>query len=230
MGRTRKLADLKWSSRTPVEPGATTWRTLPMPDPHSFDCPPPPANDADETRAELRELRRMTTHRTPWDIEEIYTWSKREPSPDTHWADLADELATKHRLSPPAAARVQCFLCEAIHAALICAWHHKWRYLRPRPTDLDYRIDTSVIPVPQHPAYPSGHSTVGGAAAAVLKQFFPGDACEIDDLAEESGISRLKAGIHFRSDHTEGLRLGEKIGEAVVERATRDGGPVQYGV
>ncbi len=222
------LADLKWSSPRPVEPGAGRWRLLPLPDPHSVECPPPPANDSEETRAELRELRRLTSQRSNRDIEQILHWSQDEPSPNTHWADLADELVRKYRLSPPAASRVHYYLAAAIYASMIAAWACKWKYLRPRPTDLDLRVDASMIPVPQHPSYPSGHSTTAGAAAEVLRTFFPDDAALIEDLAEESGISRLKAGIHFRSDHTAGLALGEAIAAAIMERARQDGGPASY--
>ena len=35
--------------------------------------------------------------------------------------------------------------------------------------------------------------------------------------------SRLWAGIHFRSDLDSGWEIGRRVGEAVVERAKRDG-------
>jgi hypothetical protein len=86
---------------------------------------------------------------------------------------------------------------------------------------------------PLHPAYASGHSTYIGAGITVLKAFyadFPiihpqvpnteGTALlpyagtltmfdELDKLASNVGMARLFAGVHYRSDHDNGVRLGE---------------------
>ncbi len=93
---------------------------------------------------------------------------------------------------------------------------------------------------PQHPAYPSGHATAGGAAATVLKWFFDetfvipnplttsddgsktvpytgADAPritvggELDKLASNVGFGRKFAGIHWRRDIQEGMLLGEAV-------------------
>jgi len=152
-----------------------------------------------------------------------------EPSVSIHWETLAAELIGRHRLSPPAAARVHYVLDTAIHGALIAAWNAKYQHLRPRPHQLDRRIDVSVIPVPEHPAFPSGHSTVAGAASTILSRLFPGDAAVAFALAEDSGMSRLKAGVHYRTDHTAGMQLGREVAEDVLRRVVeRDGGPRHY--
>lgn len=216
MGKQQTEKDLVWSSPNPVEPGAVHWTRIDMPPPRHFKVRRPPANDSAETAAELAELRKLTAHRTQADIEQILTWSVREPSPNTHWLAAAEDLCKQFRLSPPAGTRVHCLLADAIYCSMVACWQQKWRYLRPRPTDLDPSIDVSIIPVPQHPAYPSGHSTVGGAAAEVLAALFPSEADRFWQMAEESGIARLKAGIHFRSDHTAGLRLGRKVARAIL--------------
>ncbi|MFP2903542.1 hypothetical protein ACLESD_00395 [Pyxidicoccus sp. 3LFB2] len=86
---------------------------------------------------------------------------------------------------------------------------------------------------PLHPAYGSGHSTYMGAGVAVLKAFFDnapirlpqvpntdGTALvpysgtlmlhdELDKLAANIGVARLFAGVHYRSDHDNAVRLGE---------------------
>jgi hypothetical protein len=89
------------------------------------------------------------------------------------------------------------------------------------------------------PTYPSGHSTAGGAAAQALEEFFrtdnigfkvcsltlpPGQRCtdpspvyrlymSFSQAAEENALSRIMAGLHFRNDVEEGLKLGQKIGK-----------------
>jgi hypothetical protein len=86
---------------------------------------------------------------------------------------------------------------------------------------------------PIHPAYASGHSTYMGAGITVLKAFYgdvpvinpqvsneDGTALvpysgklmmfdELDKLASNVGMARLFAGVHYRSDHDNAVRLGE---------------------
>src|SRR5215471_16558357 len=90
---------------------------------------------------------------------------------------------------------------------------------------------------PTHPAYGAGHATVAGACVTVLKAFFDESAIipdpvqaspdglslvpyngapltvggELDKLASNIAIGRNIAGVHWRSDATESLKLGEQI-------------------
>jgi hypothetical protein len=95
---------------------------------------------------------------------------------------------------------------------------------------------------PTHPAYPAGHAAIAGACTTVLKAFFDGDAPfpspvlpdpvgstlmgysgppltvggELDKLASNISIGRDTAGVHWRTDGVEGMRLGEKVALAVL--------------
>lgn len=93
---------------------------------------------------------------------------------------------------------------------------------------------------PRHPAYPSGHSTYAGAASELLKWFFgrdptpgflgahpalgsrPGTTLgeELDNLADNIGMGRLWAGIHWRSDHEVGVKLGRTIACLIIQQLT----------
>ena len=90
---------------------------------------------------------------------------------------------------------------------------------------------------PLHPSYGAGHATVAGACTTVLKAFFDesyvipnpvvpnasGTALvpysgppltvgnELNKLASNVGVGRNIAGVHWRSDYTESLKLGEAI-------------------
>lgn len=101
---------------------------------------------------------------------------------------------------------------------------------------------------PAHPAYPSGHATVSGACATVLKALFnesfvipnpvvandDGTALdpwagadltvgnELDKLAANIGLGRDTAGMHWRSDIFEGMRLGEQVALAMLADETRN--------
>ncbi len=96
---------------------------------------------------------------------------------------------------------------------------------------------------PLHPAYPSGHATVSGGCATVLKAFFDesmilpdcvvpsiyglslhpykGPALtikgEVEKLAFNVAMGRNFAGIHYRSDASAGIRLGEEVAISVLE-------------
>ena len=99
------------------------------------------------------------------------------------------------------------------------------------------RDPNSMSGTPRHPAYPSGHSTYSGAASALLEHFFgnvkafegaqpshgvPASAgtmkTELDNLADNIGMGRLWAGIHWRSDHINGMKLGRAVAHLVLQQ------------
>ena len=95
---------------------------------------------------------------------------------------------------------------------------------------------------PTHTAYPSGHASFSGAGATVLKAFFdesfvipdPVEASpdglslvpytgpdltvggELNKLASNIGFGRDFAGLHWRSDIIEGMKLGEEVSILVL--------------
>jgi hypothetical protein len=96
---------------------------------------------------------------------------------------------------------------------------------------------------PTHPAYGAGHATVAGACVTILKAFFDesfvlpapvvpnaggteleayaGPALtvgnELDKLAANIAFGRNAAGIHWRTDYSESVRLGEAIALGILE-------------
>jgi membrane-associated phospholipid phosphatase len=92
-----------------------------------------------------------------------------------------------------------------------------------------------LFATPAHPEYPSGHSTVSGAAAVVLANFF-GEKTHFtidNDLLigltrsyrsftqalDEVKNARIFAGIHFRFSCDDGTEVGGKVGNWVLEHA-----------
>ncbi|MBZ5602764.1 MAG: vanadium-dependent haloperoxidase [Acidobacteriia bacterium] len=99
---------------------------------------------------------------------------------------------------------------------------------------------------PIHPSYGAGHATVAGACVTMLKAMFDesfpianpvqvssdgqtlvpytgADASmmtvggELNKLAANVAIGRNMAGVHYRSDYTESLRLGEKVAIRILQ-------------
>lgn len=153
-------------------------------------------------------------------------------------------------ISPPRQARVWMALDVAIYSALIAAWYYKWAAplgisYRQRPFEYDrdrtFRVlyDDEVddcglfngcarrIPCPspgspRHPAYPSGHSTFSAAASGVLAYFFPEEAEQWRNLANNIGVARLWGGVHWRTDHVAGQRIGCAVAELVIRQLRGD--------
>jgi hypothetical protein len=99
---------------------------------------------------------------------------------------------------------------------------------------------------PTHPAYGAGHATVGGVCVTILKAWFdesfiipnpvvpdpvatnnliPAPAGtppltvggELNKLAANIALARNAAGVHWRSDYTESIQLGEEIAIRILQ-------------
>ncbi len=102
-----------------------------------------------------------------------------------------------------------------------------------------------------HPAYGAGHATVAGACVTMLKAFFDEDqpvrdlvvpsvdgqslnpyegvdagelkvGLELDKLASNISIGRNMAGVHWRSDYTQSVLLGQRVATDMLFRQCRD--------
>jgi PAP2 superfamily len=84
------------------------------------------------------------------------------------------------------------------------------------------------------PAYPGAHAVISAGGASVLISFFRGNHFDFNvtsevlpgvdrsfasfsAAAEEATLSRVFAGVHFRSDLTTGQRLGREVADFVVD-------------
>ena len=136
--------------------------------------------------------------------------------PAQQWSPIFLELFTLYNVTPPASARILSYLQNAINDAFCITWMYKYYWNVARPCQLDPSLITS-IPTPIFPTYPSGHSVVSATIEVVLSFFFPDESLVIHQLTEDASISRLYGGVHFRSDLSEGLKLGRQIGNICVE-------------
>jgi membrane-associated phospholipid phosphatase len=75
---------------------------------------------------------------------------------------------------------------------------------------------------PRHPAFPSGHSTYSAAASAIMAHFFPDQEEELEFLADNIGVARLWAGVHWRQDHVAGQQLGRAVAQRVIDQLQAD--------
>lgn len=168
-------------------------------------------------------------------------------SPPSRWVAITNEVlvAEKSNLETAIMAAVKVGL--ALNDASVSCWNSKFVYNVERPSTFINKIMSNnwnvlsltstgfLKSTPSFPAYPSGHSTFGAAAAEALVSVFGANYAMTDrchearsdfngkpryfesfyDMAVENAYSRIWLGVHWRMDCEEGLRLGYVVGRRV---------------
>jgi PAP2 superfamily len=226
----------------PVYPTFGNWKTWVIPDGTAHRPAPPPAWDSAERQAEIDEVKYYPRDAHP--ATELFFWPQDpagRPVPDSgpfssnqvvfYYAPVmhflwGPELAQKlfeYRLdiNPPRAARAYALVSIASYDASVASWNAKFHYMTARPNQFDPEI-TTILPTYPIPDYPSAHATTLGGTAQVLSYLFPRDVHFFQSRADENAVSRMWAGIHFRSACEAGVQLGRDVGQDVVDYAVND--------
>jgi hypothetical protein len=224
--------------------------------PSQFRLPPPNALTSPEYAAEYNEIKTMGVYsgslRTDDQSELVLFWAGNAP---VTWNRVASDLSASRGLSLTQNAHLFALLNLAMADAGIACWDSKYRYVYWRPitairlgdtdgnasTDPDTGwtpwLDSLPSGTPAHPEYPSGHSTVSGAAAYILAAAF-GDNTAISFTSEirpattrsfssfsaavaEIADARVFGGIHFRTSCVRGNTLGQSVAAYVSQHAMR---------
>ncbi|MEI6411949.1 MAG: vanadium-dependent haloperoxidase [Bacteroidota bacterium] len=169
-------------------------------------------------------------------------------SPGPRWQAIADQVFNNEHSNLETALYCNAKMGMALNDAAVACWHSKYTYNVERPESYIKRlIDQNWEPLlfnpltnqagvtPSFPAYPSGHSTMGAAAAEVLTDIFGinyamTDRCHENrpefegkprsfntfyEMAVENAWSRVPLGVHFRMDSEQGVQLGYRCGRKV---------------
>jgi membrane-associated phospholipid phosphatase len=207
----------------PLEPLAGAWRTWNLRDGSQFRPAPPPTYGSSRFLAEAQEVYAVSKTLTAEQkrIADYWADGAGTVTPPGHWNRIALDLVAATNWPTLRASRLFSALNTAQADAFIACWDAKYAYWAMRPvTAIRRLIDSTWLPyivTPPFPAYVSGHSTTSAAASTVLAAFFPVRANELNAMAEEAAVSRLYAGIHFRSDNAAGLELGFRVGALALE-------------
>jgi len=171
--------------------------------------PPPPPDFAAEMK-ELKDFKPTFRSRSL-----AYIWASTGPE---LWNDLVSQKMFESRMSDdaPAVARVYTILNTAFHDMAIAVFDAKYAYWGIRPSQYDSTYKPLIM-TPPFPGYPSGHAAGAGTSAAVLEYFFPADAKQFNQLAQDCADSRFYAGIHFKSDNEIALCMGKELGKYIAE-------------
>jgi len=171
-------------------------------------------------------------------------------TPSGRFVAIANQVLNKEKISLDKAVLLYAQVGMAMSDAAVAMWKTKYYYNVERPvTYIQRNFDKNWLSnlhnyitgergiTPEFPAYPSGHSGFGAAAAIALSETFGNnyvmtDNCHLGrtefistsrtftkftDMAVENAISRIPLGVHFRMDCDEGLRIGYLAGQRVIE-------------
>jgi membrane-associated phospholipid phosphatase len=201
------------------------WKTWVLASGSEIQVPAPPADNSDQTKAELDQLRQLQALRSPILSRVIDFWNA---GPATQrWTETTFTLMRQGGLNPVRQLRVLAYVHAAMNDAVVAAYHAKYAYARRPPSALASDLKGAVATV-EEPSYPSEHAALAGAAAGVLAAFFPKEAASLAAMAQEAANSRLLAGANYRSDVEAGLTLGQAVAEKVNMRAATDGADAKW--
>lgn len=225
-------SDAKWAGSVPIEPGhwnganpmeplAGTWKTWVLASGDQFRPGPPPAYDSPQEMADLAELKGI--NRTFDLTAKAFFW-QTFGGIYTSWYDTASRLIFERGMATnaPRAARLYALMAVAHADAVVACWDAKYTYWAIRPPQLDPSF-APLFPPPPHPSYPAAHATVSSAIGGMIAYAFPGAADAVNAKVQEAAMSRMWAGIHFRSDIDAGFTIGKAVAQAVIDRADGDG-------
>jgi hypothetical protein len=211
----------------------------------------PPALDSLDYRDAFNEVKELgsatSTTRTADQTAIALFWvnGAGTASAPGHLNLLAQIVAQQQGNTLEENARLFAALNVAMADVVINCWDAKYEFSFWRPVSAiraaeDGNAETTADPTwtplvvtPPFPGYTSAHSSVSGAAAAVLADFFGTDTISFtlpsqnpslparsytsfSQAAKESADSRLYGGIHWSFDNNDGLTAGTAVGQYVA--------------
>jgi hypothetical protein len=205
-----------------------------------FEPGPPPdfsTEPGSAFYAEALEVYETVNNLTPEQRDIALFWSDdpgQTSTPPGHSISIMTQVLEARGATLEVAAEAYAKTGIAVADAFIACWHAKYVYNLIRPITYIQRYidpawgDPLPLTTPPFPEYPSGHSVQTGAFAQVLFEMF-GDFPFTDhthdarglaarsytsclQMAEETAISRLYGGIHFRAAIERGVEQGQRIG------------------
>jgi hypothetical protein len=173
-------------------------------------------------------------------------------SPSAIWNGVARQVIVARNLDLSSTARTLALFYLAASDSGVACWDAKYTYNFWRPTlairngDVDGNDATvaeadwlPLFTTPQHPEYPSGHSTNSAAMATTLSMLFgddPGVPLVVtsptntalvrqwqtfSEGVDEVIDARIYSGFHYRTSDDVGAKLGRQVARFVVKHALK---------
>jgi hypothetical protein len=221
-----------------------------------FQPAPPPSLSSPRWAAAFNEVKSLgvaaSTTRTPDQTAIAIFWTANVVR---QYNGLARSIATRMRLDVPRTSRLLAMTNEVGADAMIAMFDAKYHYLfwRPvtainptsvtadgfgptpgfedgNPATVEQADWNPLLATPNHPEYPSAHSTISSAIAEVLTRFLGTDALDVDlqgtpsftvtrhfatadELRAEVNDARVWGGVHYRFSVQAGSALGREVAD-----------------
>jgi hypothetical protein len=232
-------------------PWLATMKPLLLERPDQFRPGPPPALDSRQYARDFNETRlygaKAGSLRTAEQTETARFWT--ELVQQQHNRTLRN-LVTRLGLDLPESARALALGTAVMADSLIACWDAKFAYGYWRPVtaipagDTDGNHETAadpawepLAPTPNHPEYPSAHSSVTGALGAAAAELVGSNRIDLDvastvtgttrhfehvaDLQRDIENARVYIGFHWRTSDEAGSRLSERVARWEIQRFFR---------
>jgi hypothetical protein len=240
----------------PQTPWMASVRPFLLKRPDQFLPSPPPSLSSPQWVAAFDEVKSLgaaaSTTRTADQTATALFWTANVVR---QYNGLARSIATRMSLGVPQTSRLLAMTNEVGADAMISMMTAKYHYVFWRPvTAIDPTSVTSdgfgpapgfddgnpatveqaawrpLVATPNHPEYPSAHSTISSAIAEVFTRFLGTDALDVDvqgtpsftvtrhfatadDLRAEVNDARIWAGVHYRFSVQAGSALGREVAD-----------------
>jgi membrane-associated phospholipid phosphatase len=180
----------------------------------TYLLPPPPPDDK-VWLTQDQEIRNAQKKLTDEQRQAVYYWAGLAGLGSGDWRSIANQYLFQNNVPIAKAFLVRASLAMGLYDSAISYLSAKYKYSVMRPHVRDPSIEP-LIPVPQHPSYPSGHSTEATVSKLILNYYFPSEKKKWDNLAQEAGLSRIWGGVHYPIDDEAGKALGTMIGNQIL--------------
>jgi hypothetical protein len=219
-----------WSTNRSLMPGSVAAAQLPPPPDYSTD-------PSSQFYAAVKETYDVSQTLTTDQTEQIIFWRDVPGGSHAHWLAIFSQVLNKEGSAATLDKAILVYVKMGItqNDARIATWKAKYQYNLLRPITYIRSVMgkatwNSYITTPNHPEYPSAHSSFSIPAAAVLSREF-GDNYSFSDVtydflgykarsfnsfnhaAKDAGDSRVNGGLHYRFS----IDAGEKLGNAIVK-------------
>lgn len=163
----------------------------------------PPENNSYTTQKELNLISYVTLNRTHDDYDLIF---RTDEDIDSFYIRF---LNTQRLVYPQ---RYIDLFYDIVEPILLNTKNY-WN--RPRPAQLaklyGINIERIVTDTIHTPSYPSGHTVYSKLVANILSDIYPRLADSFNNIAKETGVARIKQGVHYPSDNIASFKFADFI-------------------
>lgn len=190
----------------------------------NFWPPPPPKPDDPIWKEEVKKIKAAQEPMTDEKKKIINKWAGIPDQWSEDWRSFANEYMVAHNVPFGKMLQIRSALMVGLYDTVAAYATMKYHYQTIRPKVYDTSV-TYIIEVPKHPSYPAGHSSEGSMGATILSYYFPSESTHWQQLAQEEGLSRIQAGIHYPIDIEAGHTTGKKVAEKVLQAVNQNREP-----